>query len=480
MPEIAPDTPLWGLYARCKNTAYRLIPRRNRLIQSIKTLRIKPNANILNIGFDEAFLRDYFKKQGTPVSLRSVHFIKPLRVRSLKKLRKNDPASSNYLSPTAPLPFRSSSFDRILVNTFTGRVNRIFLLNEVKRVLKSNGSIMFVDKKSDPRNSFSQALIDNELSVEKNQGNPDHKIYVSNINSNKSADAVTQSLRDFSSQFELQYPTTQPQNEKIVNITLEDLKTKPHFIDQLAVSYQQIFGSADIWAEGAYCDRDRNHLISLEEYLWRFESKDLTCPCGGFYKPCYSKKYFVELITSQLRKSDKFDPFCSLYLVDNQVRGFIWGVVGELEACKARVLKTPNWVDKSDWQDFIGHVFNEFETSFGLTTKTKVLYIDDLGLMPKHRKGVEPMMALIHQGFSHAIAAECQKAFCWTSQKSPLFRIAKYAAFKEVLVNKDKIVFMYCDDIVPTFKILQHDPRSMLPLMIKIARLTEGKAKVTK
>lgn len=493
----------WRFYDLCQKNTQDLIPHRRLLWESTRALEVTDGLNILNINSDTPAFERFLAEKGR----------RPGEVRT------------GSLAPDSPLPFERGYFDRVFcVDPSKIGVNKIYLISELKRVLKSGGLMVFLDKKAGPIASWREAsdhllrirhiwglkrrtaalarlaraapalglkgllesrlpsaafptdaFADSELTFSRRRDRLGNNIYISGAKSVAGRDRLVDAFVRFSTKFDLEYPSTMPPNERIVNVDLAALRQNPRFFDELAVSYQKIFGSSEIWAEGAYCDLEPLHLISLEQYNDRLAAGDLKCSCGGSFKPCYSQDYFKTLMTGQLTKSDAFDPFCSLYVADGQVSGFIWGAVATLDGCVERMLSTPNWVDRGDWRDFVLEAKETLKDRFGLDDHSRLFFVDDLGVLAKFRKGVDPLMLLSRQAFSHAVGDECRRVLCWTSNKAPLFKILRYCAFREVLTNADGITFMYCEDIVPALRILQHGPRAIVPIMIRNAKLFEGK-----
>ena len=493
----------WRIYDLCQKNTQGLIYQRRLLWESTRALKVTDGLKVLNINSDTPAFARFLAEKG----------------------RRPGEVSTGSLAPDSPLPFERGYFDRVFcVDPSKTTVNKIYLVSELKRVLKSGGLMVFLDKKTGPVSSWREAsdhllrvrhiwglkrrtaalgrlawaapalglkgllelrlpaaafpadaFVDSELTFSRRRDRQGNHIYVSAPKSVGGADPLVDAFVRFSTKFDLEYPSTTTSNERIINVDLDGLRRNPRFFDELAVSYQKIFGASEIWAEGAYCDLEARHLISLEEYNDRLTRGDLKCSCGGSFKPCYSQDYFKTLMTGQLTKSRAFNPFCSLYVADGQVSGFMWGAVATLDGCVARMLATPNWVDRGEWRDFVLEAKATLKGRFGLDDNSRLFFMDDLGVLPGFRKGVDPMMLLSRQAFSHAVGDECRRALCWTSKKAPLFKILRYCAFREVLTNSAGITFMYCEDIVPALRILQHGPRAIVPIMIRNAKLFEGK-----
>lgn len=479
---------------------------RRLLWESYRGLRLEPNLEVLNLNGTQALDDFLAEKHGAAVKITSVNL------------------RAGALSPTEALPFAAGAFDRVFIDSPAGAANRIFFANEIKRVVKPAGVVVVLDREPglggvynrtrgdllrlanihgfrrrvvalsklaystpallvagliDPVSAASassiRALTDNGLALTAMTGTPGDRVLVGGVDTAADPDPLIANFVTYAKKYDLRFPGLASTQEHIVNVTLDDLRRDSAFLKQLAQSYQEIFGSSEVWSEGAYCDRDPKHLLSLEAYNEKLEAGDTQCACGGAFRPCYTGDDFKRLITSQLTKNEKYDPCCSLYMDDGRVTGFMWGAIATVEDTVDRILNIPNWVDSGDWHAFVDRMRARLLADFRLKPTDKLFYIDDLGVTRESRKGVEPMMSLSGQAFSHAVANECQKALCWTSRQAPLYKITRYCAFKEVLANDDGIAFMYCDDIVPALKILQHDPRSMLPIMLKNARLAGGR-----
>lgn len=287
-----------------------------------------------------------------------------VRFMAEKKLTAEGTADFRAVVGLELLPFENNFFDRIVcLNTFTNFENRIFLINELKRVLKPNGTLLLISENEGlkaipahiyghlarvrniwgvkrkaralsllfpltfalflkqllsiklkmPALNIEELFNDNGLTFFLKQDNLKNSIYLCAPAASKSADPIEEGFKEYSAKYNLKFPSLNSDNKIIVNAGLADLKRDGSFFDQLAAAYKQIFGSSEIWAEGAYCSVNAGHMISLEEYDELRLSGDLKCPCGGHYRPCYPREYFQRLITDQLAKDKTFDPFCSLY-----------------------------------------------------------------------------------------------------------------------------------------------------------------------
>jgi len=504
------------LYDRCQKSTQGLMPHRRLLWESALALEAVDGLKILNVNSDGPAFERFLAEKG-------------LRPGEVRTIGYHGAYPAAIFAPPNPLPFAPGYFDRIFcLDPSKTPVNKIFFINELKRVLKSDGLMVFLDEKTGPVSSWREGLdhlwrvrrirglgrraaavmklasaapalglkgllarllpagafptgafADSDIAHSQIQDPLGNNIYISSLKAIAKTDPLVDAFVRFSTKFDLQYPSTTPPSERIVNVDLDDLRQNPRFFNELAVSYQKIFGSSEVWAEGAYCRLDPRHLISLEEYNDRLATGDLKCVCGGSFKPCYSRDYFKSLMTDQMTKSKAYNPFCSLYVADGQVSGFMWGAVATLDGCVDRMLATPNWVDRGDWRTFVMEAKETLKDGFGLNNESRLFFIDDLGVLPSARKGVDPMMLLARQAFSHAAGDECRHALCWTSKKTPLFKILRFCAFREVLTNKSGITFMYCEDIVPGLKILQSGPRAIVPIMIGNAKLFERKTPET-
>lgn len=488
------------LFDRCQRRLGGLMPYRYIMWESAESLNLTPDSKILSVNGAGNFGRFISEKKLFPSELRSIDYY------------------SGSISPTESLPFSSKHFDRIFVDTLGPEINRIFFVNELKRVIRPEGTIVLIDKKTGIRAAWRQladhlgrirnirgtrrrvvalakaaytspflwlnALLDRSLAAPisirtlTNNGvafdikrdKIGNRILIGAIKAKQTTDPLVAAFTDYSKKFDLRYPVIDPPSKQIVNVTLDELKKNPVFLDELTMSYQKIFGSSEIWAEGAFCNLNPKHMISLEEYNNRLAADDLKCACGGVFKPCYTKNYFEQLITRKLTKDRHYNPYCGLYMPGGEVTGFLWGAVSTLDDAVKRILATPNWVDKSEWHTFVDCAREKLIADFGVNAKDKIFYLDDLGIRREERKGIDPMMLLTGQAFSHAVINGCQQALCWTSKKGPLYKISLSCAFKEVVADSDGKVFMYCADIVPTLRILQRGPRSILPIMVRNAK----------
>lgn len=492
-------------YIRLQKRTHRLMSYRRLLWESVQALRLEPGLKVLNLSGGRLFENFLVEK-----NLETAH------IASVTPYEQ----SAFFANGRERLPFESACFDRVFVGAPLGELNRIFFINELKRVLKQSGRAVFVSEAAGLTGAVGQArdhfkrighihsptgraaaflrlvfavpalliegllnrsidrqpllnkvLSDNGLALTAYPDEIGNVVLAARVEAEVVADPVIENFVAYAKGFDLQYPTISPGGEHLVNVTLNDLKRDPVFLDQLAESYQEIFGSSEVWAEGAYCSLNPRHLISWEEYTSRFAIGDLRCLCGGDYIPCYSKDYFKRLITDQLTETPAYNPFCSLYIDDGRVTGFMWGAVAPADAIVDRIMNIPAWVDKAEWRTFVADFRTQWFEKFNIDGSERIFYIYDLGILTRSRRGIEPMMLLSGQAFAHAVANECQKALCWTSIQAPLYKIIKYCAFEEVSANAAGIVFMFCRNIVPALQILQHDPRSMLPIMVKNARL---------
>lgn len=297
------------------------------------------------------------------------------------------------------------------------------------------------------------------------------EVIVARLPADQKGSSIWRSFNGYADKYKLAPPSSMSAPPTIVNVTWKQLRREPDMLDRVWRTYAKVFGSQDVWGEGAYCDRDPSHVISLEALDALKASGTGRCVCGGRFKPCFPVDEFNKNLRDLLTPRRGLEPFAALYAEQSEVLGFIWGAVGSLEAIATRVSVVPAWLGDDGWSEVIERLKVALKRDYGLTDKSRLLYVDDLGILPGSRKGIEPLMLLLRQAFAHVVANGQQELLCWTSEKSPLFRFAAYAGFSEVARGQQGVVFMFSPDIVPALRILQHSPRAMLPIMVRNAKL---------
>src|SRR3990170_2328826 len=108
---------LGRLYSRCQGSVYKLMPHRRLLWTSLQALRPTDRLKILSVNDDGGDFALFLAEKG----------FKP-----------GETEAAAYPDPPAgPLPFESGYFDRVFcADPSRAQGNRIFFINELKRVLK--------------------------------------------------------------------------------------------------------------------------------------------------------------------------------------------------------------------------------------------------------------------------------------------------------------------------------------------------------
>ncbi len=152
----------------------------------------------------------------------------------------------------------------------------------------------------------------------------------------------------------------------------------------------------------------------------------------------WKRKEVAEKIKNDLEKSQT--SFLSTLIVDNKVKGFIWGDLINPEMIKGRAARALG-VDSSEINTFI--------------PKEKVLYFDEFALLKEVRKGPDPSRIMLRRSLEYAYNERVYSAFCWSTPESkivPLALIMGYEICGETHIKGKKINFFYYPGFKPMLK----------------------------
>lgn len=492
----------WKVYSRLFNTCQQSMAYRRVLWDGLLASRLKSGSAVLTASGGTSAVSDFLSE------------------------KRPELAFEDHLWPTDETMYgtraRAHSYDRVIcLESFPGWLNRVLLVDQLKTALKPGGLLVIVSESQGFRAALSQVsdnirrvrnvhgtkrrlqailrgarltpiilskgILDSTLSAPKLLSEQLLKrnglkvkvqrlgsvgeVIVARLPDGHEGSTIWKSFTGYADKYRLLPPSSMTAPPTIVDITWKQLRRDPDMLDRVWRTYAKVFGSEDVWGEGAYCDRDPSHIISIEVLNTLKASGPARCVCGGLFKPCFPVNEFNKTLGDLLAPRRGLEPFAALYAEHGEVLGFIWGAVGSLEAIAKRVGVVPAWLGEGGWGEVIRNLKLALKRDYGLTDESRLLYVDDLGIIPGARKGIEPLMLLLRQAFVHAVDAGQQGLLCWTSERSPLFRFAAYAGFTEVARGKQGVVFMFSPDIVPALRILQHSPRAMLPIMVRNAKL---------
>ncbi len=242
-----------------------------------------------------------------------------------------------------------------------------------------------------------------------------------------------------------QAPVPMPDNYK--EVSGADLKENPTRMDSLLDCYQAVFGSGDIWGEGAVCQKC-GKVVSLEQ-----GQSSTSCECGGEYKPFFPDEELKARIFQELDEQEYKSPFCMV--MENpekreEVVGFCWGLIDTPAKIAQRIGKNRYQND-----DVAGElVRGELESRFD--ADEEVLFIDELGVRKDARGGLGPVVFLTRMGFEKAHEAGVKKVLFWTARKSPIYKICRHSGYEDFFETPDGLVFLDLEDLTPFLTMIQN------------------------
>ena len=240
--------------------------------------------------------------------------------------------------------------------------------------------------------------------------------------------------------FESNPPIKMPDNFQIID--RDFLESDNGALNSLIKCYQEVFGSEDVWSEGAVCSKCGS-IISFEKY----KSSD-KCRCGGEYAPYYKEKDLKEGILKDLDRKKYPSSFCTVMKdVENKedVSGFCWGFVGTKEEISDRVMENPHVNDPRIKEALMSIGENE-----------KITYFDELGIKKSNRSGLGPVVFLTRSGFETGCRNQSQSALFWTSRKSPIYTICRALGFDDLFDTQNGLTFLYTKNFIPFLKVMQN------------------------
>lgn len=259
-----------------------------------------------------------------------------------------------------------------------------------------------------------------------------------------------------------------PVSSRFKFYSLKDLQEKG-LLPRLIRVYQVIFGDPDIWNEGAYCSREGwSKTISLEEYEERKREGRLRCECGGIFQPCYPSETLKARIIEEL--SDRERSGLWIMESDNEfgIGGFIWGIVAEFEEIAQRILN-------ARYREREARGLIEIN-KLRLRLKEKgllhgdFLYGDELAVLKEFRQGLNHLY-LVRLWAEHGYRQGTKKALFWTSEKSPLFKIALGFGAEVVHTTEDGIKFCLQSNFESPLKVTQYrKERELKRVLVKVSQ----------
>ena len=256
-------------------------------------------------------------------------------------------------------------------------------------------------------------------------------------------------------------PVRVPSN--FIFVGSSELQQNNILFDSLISCYRNVFGSEDIWGEGARCNRCKK-LISLESYHDLCKSGKNTCDCGhGYFELVFQDKELKERIIRELDPINYSATFCILMLQDapNNVVGFSWGAFDWPDRIAERIVMN-RFNRTAEEADYIRQAINN-----GPFGKKRIHFFDELGVFKSARGGLIPVISLTRLAFEKAVKIGVTSCLFWTSRKSPIYNICKLVGFDDLFETADGIVFIYLEDTIPLLTLFQNvDPKDF-PSILK-------------
>lgn len=232
-------------------------------------------------------------------------------------------------------------------------------------------------------------------------------------------------------------PISLLKNEKIFN--------------SLILCYQKVFGSRDIWGEGAKCNKC-GQIIPIEEFLGRKTKRDFSCSkCDGTYIQIFPVDYLENRISKELDPNIYTKPFIILYLNDagTEVLGFCWGVVDTPQKIAERIVKNKYANDLKTAKLIEAKILGSFSSD------ELIVYYDEIGILKEARGGLGPVSFLVRLGLERGYEYKARKALYWTAKKSPIYMICKLSGYEDLFIAPDSIIFCYIKDFLALMEVIQ-------------------------
>ena len=255
-----------------------------------------------------------------------------------------------------------------------------------------------------------------------------------------------------------------PPNFRTLN--LEELQ-REGLLPDLIKAYQEVFGSEDIWGEGAFCDKEGwNKLISTQEYNEREKEGKLKCECGGTFIPCHFSDALEERIAKEL-SSEKSVLAIMERSGECKIGGFAWGVMASFPEITKRTLLNPRHQGqerKTQVTVELSELKSKLEKQ-GIVDET-ILFVDELGVVKESREGVQPHILLLRLMTEWGSAQGTRRILFWTSKDSPIYQLGLGYGGESIHRTKNGLVFMLHTDFGPVLKVAQHFTEEKLKKLI--------------
>ena len=252
-----------------------------------------------------------------------------------------------------------------------------------------------------------------------------------------------------------------PDNSSLIQVpsefrvfTLNELRDA-ELLTELMKTYQHIFGDADAWNEGAFCDIEgRKKTISLKEYNERQNQGNVRCECGGLFYPCHPAERLEKRFSEELA-----DPNSILILMQGndefKVAGFLWGTVSKFAKIEKRILKARYPDDIEQGAIELKELRVRLDEK-GLLN-SDFLYGDEMGVLRQFRGGgIKPVLYLTRLFGEHGQNWNTNKAIFWTSKKSPLYQIMITYGFEPLYIDSNGLEFLLHPDFDSLAKVMKN------------------------
>jgi hypothetical protein len=237
--------------------------------------------------------------------------------------------------------------------------------------------------------------------------------------------------------------------------------------NSLILCYQKVFGSRDIWGEGAKCASCGDQ-IPIEEFVERKARHDFACSqCQGKYQQIFPVDFLKKRIALELNPAIYKHPFIILYLNDEgaEVVGFCWGVV----ETPARIVERIVQNKYADQPEIAQLVRDKIMASF--SPDELIVYYDEIGILKEFRGGIGPVVSLVRLGLETGSKNNSCKVLYWTSRKSPIYMFCRLTGFEDLFETPDGLIYCYSEDFSPSLIATQYLlPEEQSKIVAEVAR----------
>jgi hypothetical protein len=252
--------------------------------------------------------------------------------------------------------------------------------------------------------------------------------------------------------------------KKFKTYSLQELR-QDKLLGELIRVYQIIFGTPDIWNEGAFCNREGwARTISLEEYERRKKEGKLRCYCGGIFQSCYPTEILETRILDELSDSKRSILAIMRDDSNSKIAGFLWGINADFKEIGRRILNARYRERQKQGLIEISNLKHRLEKKGVLDNK--FLYGDEMGLLKEFRRGLN-YMYLIRLWCEHGYSQNVKQLLFWTSKKSPLYQLAFIYGCELLYTTSDGINFLFHPDFEPQLKVGQYYDEGEFTIFLK-------------